>query len=103
MSTVHESYNDLCQTLRDLGAALIPAVAAQYEAPPQSGASKEKNDKGIKNPTLEIVLDPRRDAVSTEIGSTASAIRQATALLAPHVPALRSAVARWEGSTEGLQ
>lgn len=101
MSTIHDTYGDLVQTMRELGRELIPANAARYEAPPQSGASKEKNDKGVKNPTLEIVLDPRRQAVSDEIDATASALRQARALLAPHIPALRAAVARWEGRSEG--
>ncbi len=101
MSAVQESYTDLVTTARELGTALRSATAVQYEAPPQSGATKEKNDKGVKNPTLEIVLDPRRDAVSTEIGLTAAALRQAVAILSPHIPALHAAVARWEGSSEG--
>lgn len=102
MSTVKESYADLVQTMRELGTALIPARAAQYEAPPQSGATREKNDRGVKNPTLEIVLDPRRLALSEEIDATAAALRQARSVLAPHVPALRLAVSRWEGHPEGI-
>ncbi len=97
MSTIHDAYADLVQTMRHLGRELEPAVAARYDAPPASGATKQKSDKGVTNPTLEIVLDARRSAVSEEIDATASALRQATALLAPHVSALRSAVARWEG------
>ena len=102
MSTAKETYHDLIVTMRGLGAALIPATAAQYEAPPQSGASREKNEKGIKNPTLEIVLDQRRSALSDQISATATALRQANAILAPHVTLLQQAVARWEGSPEGL-
>lgn len=102
MSTINDAYGDLVLTMRELGRELIPATAAQYHAPPQSGATKEKNEKGIKNPTLEIVLEPRRLALSTEIDATASALRQARALLMPHIPALRSSVARWEGSPEGI-
>ena len=102
MSTVQENYTDLITLLRELGPALSAATAVQYEAPPQSGSVKAKNDKGVKNPTLEIVLDPRRMAVSQSITDAAAALRQATATLAPHVPTLRSSVARWEGSTEGV-
>ncbi len=102
MSTVQESYTDLITVLRELGPALSAATAVQYEAPPQSGSVKEKNDKGVKNPTLEIVLDPRRMAVSGSISDAAAAIRQATSILSPHVPALRASVARWEGSPEGV-
>lgn len=101
MSTINDAYGDLVVTMRELGRELIPATAAQYQAPPQSTASKQSNDRGVKNPTLEIVLDPRRQAVSSAIDATAAAIRQARALLTPHVPALRAAVARWEGVPEG--
>lgn len=101
MSTVQESYMDLVHVMRGLGPALSAATAVQYEAPPQSGASKEKNDKGVKNPTLEIVLDPRRMAVSQAITEASAALRQATATLQPHLPALRASVARWEGTPEG--
>ncbi len=101
-SPIQESYGELVQILRELGRELIPATAAQYEAPPASGASKEKNDKGVQNPTLEIVLDPRREAVSDAIRAADTALRIARDQLAPHVPALRSSVARWEGSPEGV-
>lgn len=100
-SPIHESYGELVQILRELGRELIPATAAQYEAPPASGASREKNDKGVKNPTLEIVLDPRREAVSAAIRDVDNSLRHARNLLAPHVSALQSAVGRWEGRSEG--
>lgn len=101
--TIQESYTAAVQTLRDLGDALRPAVAAQFEAPPRARAVKESvsESKGIPNPTLDTVLDPRRMALSEEIASAAQALRQATALLGPHRPRLLSAVARWEGHDEG--
>lgn len=99
MSTIQQSYTDLVEVMRGLGAALIPATAAQFEAPPRARKIKEavSESKGIPNPTLDVVLDPRRSAVSDEIASTAAALRQATATLAPHIKNLRRAVARWEG------
>lgn len=99
MSAIQESYTDLVATMKDLGAALIPATAAQYEAPPRTHVSKESvsESKGIKNPTLDIVMDPRRMGLSDEIAATAAALRQARALLDPHRELLRQAVARWEG------
>lgn len=102
MSAIHDSYAELVTTMRTLGAALIPAVAAQYEAPPQGGSVRQKNDKGVTNPTLEIVLDARRSAVSQAISDTASALRMANALLESHIPELVHAVDRWEGAPERL-
>lgn len=97
--TIQESYTDLVEAMRDLGAALIPATAAQFEAPPRSRVAKEavSESKGIPNPTFDTASDPRRWALSEEITSTASSLRQATALIGPHSTALRRAVARWEG------
>jgi hypothetical protein len=96
--SVQESYSDLVASMRDLGKALIPATAAQYDAPPRARSTKEavSESKGIRNPTLETVLDARRLALSDEIGATATALRQARALLDPHRAALRQAVAVWE-------
>ena len=98
-TAIQESYTDLVQTLRDLGSALIPATAAQFEAPPRARVAKEavSESKGIPNPTFDTTSDPRRWALSEEIASTTQALRQATALLGPHCTALRRAVARWEG------
>ncbi len=103
MTEIEREYAALVAEMRQLGAALIPAHAARYEAPPQSGATREKNERGVRNPTLEIVLDPRRTAVSEAIDTATSALRQARHILTPHTPALMSAVARWEGSPEGSQ
>lgn len=96
MSTVKESYGDLVDVMRALGAALIPATAAQYQAPPNGGAAPA-DSKGVRNPTLDIVTDPRRSALSDEVSATATALRQARAILTPHIPALQQAIARWEG------
>ena len=96
MSNVKESYTDIVGTLRSLGSALIPATAAQYEAPP-SGRTTGTDSKGVKNPTLDIVSDPRRSALSDEVAATDVALRHARAILSPHIDALQQAVARWEG------
>lgn len=103
MSTIEERYLELVETMRDLGAALIPAVAVRYEAPPRTRAIKDSvsESKGVSNPTLDTVLDPRRVAVSDAVAETASALRRAAALLDPHRSNLRSVVAGWEGQ-EGL-
>lgn len=99
MSPIQESYTALVEAMRDLGAALIPATAAQYQASPRARTVKESvtESKGIPNPTLDTVLDSRRLALSDEIASTARALRQATALLDPYRDSLRRVVARWEG------
>lgn len=97
--TIQQSYTDLVEVMRGIGAALIPANAARYEAPPRARKTKEavSESKGIPNPTLDVVLDARRSALSDEITSTARTLRHATALLKPHINELRRAVARWEG------
>lgn len=99
MSPIQESYADHVTIMRDLGAALIPATAAQFQPPPRARVIKESvsESKGISNPTVDTVLDERRMALSDEITSTARALRQASALLDPYRERLRRAVARWEG------
>ena len=96
MSPIQESYNEQVTTMRALGTALIPAVAARYDAPP-TGRSSPTDSRGIRNPTLDIVTDPRRMAVSDAISAAETALRLATATLRPHIDTLRQAVARWEG------
>lgn len=99
LSDVKEAYRDLVDTLRDLGAALIPARAAQFEAPPRGSRGKESvsESRGVRNPTLDIVMDPRRSALSDRISDADTALRLARQTLAPHATALQQAVARWEG------
>jgi len=96
--TTQETYADLVLTLRDLGTILGAAVGAQYEAPP-SGVARGSSQ--IPNPTLDIVLDPRRLALSEAVARTAADLRRATRLVGPHVTHLQNAVARWEGGEEG--
>jgi hypothetical protein len=96
VSSIKESYGDLVTTMKELGAALIPATAVQYEAPP-NGAASALSVGGVRNPTLDIVSDPRRSALSNEVAATDIALRQARALLGPHIDALQQATARWEG------
>jgi hypothetical protein len=97
MSTIHEAYTDLISTLKDLEGVLRPAVAAQYDAPP--GGTGDTAPNGISNPTLDTVIDPRREGLSDEIRRTAEMLSRATRLLTPQVPALGAALARWEGET----
>jgi hypothetical protein len=93
---VQRAYADLVMTLRDLGAVLRPAVAAQYDAPPGGTGSAE----GISNPTLDIVSDPRRLALSEEIHRTARSMAASHRQLEAHAQTLRTAFARWEGDKE---
>ncbi|MDT8915796.1 hypothetical protein [Amycolatopsis sp. PS_44_ISF1] len=99
---VKESFKQLIDTMTRLGGVLSPAIDAQYEAPPGTRASKVPASNGVSNPTLDTVLDPRRLALSDEIRSTRLALLKARAILEPHIPALHSAVNRWEGQ-EGTQ
>lgn len=91
------AYAEIVMTLRDLGAALRPAVAAQYDAPPSGTGARE----GIPNPTLDIVSDPRRLELSDEVRRTTLAMVATARQLAGHATALRSALAQWEGEQGG--
>ncbi|MBP2323314.1 hypothetical protein JOF56_003699 [Kibdelosporangium banguiense] len=98
MSTAKDDYKTLIDTIRKLGLALSPALAAQYEAPPRSRHSTGSAESGgVRNPTLDTVLDPRRLALSDEIRATATTLRKARNVLEPHIAALNAAVTRWEG------
>lgn len=104
MSTVGNHYLELVDTVQALSRALRPALAARYESPPQSRGSSDSvsETRGIPNPTLDIVMDPRRLSLSDEIRKTSTAIRQANALLEAHTKDLNSALDRWEGLTPTL-
>ena len=97
MTTVQNDYTRLVQTLRGIGEALAPAVEARYDAPP-SGAAHGGGQ--VPNPTLDIVLDPRRMALSAEVDKVSIALRRATATLEPRIKALTTATRRWEGQKE---
>ncbi|MGW5402681.1 DUF7169 domain-containing protein [Streptomyces sp. NPDC003952] len=90
---VHSAYATIVTTLRDLGAALRPAVAAQYTAPPGGTGSAD----GIANPTLDIVADPRRLALSEEIHRTTRTLVSTADQLTNHTRTLLTALTRWEG------
>lgn len=96
--TVAEAYTDLIDTLKALEEVLRPAVAAQYDAPP--GGTGDVAPNGIPNPTLDTVIDPRRAGLSDEVKRTAHALSRAADLIKPQVPALGTALARWEGDTK---
>lgn len=87
------AYAEIVMTLRDLGAVLRPAVAAQYDAPPGGTGSAE----GPSNPTLDIVSDPRRLALSDEVRRTTRLMVSTAKTLTDHTQALRTALTRWEG------
>jgi hypothetical protein len=90
---VRSAYAAVVTTLRDLGAVLRPAVAAQYEAPPGGvGASG-----GVANPTADIVADPRRLALSAEVQRATRSMLSTASLLSENTQTLRTALARWEG------
>lgn len=100
--TIEESYTQAIATLRDLGGILRPAVTARYEAPP--GGAGPASTYGVGDLTLDIVIDPRRLALSEEVDRTARTLRRISHLLGPHIPALRAALAHWEGqSNKGVE
>lgn len=94
--TTQGAFRDLVITVRELGEILSPAVAARYDAPPGGAGGGGQ----IPNPTLDIVLDPRRLALSDEVSKSTTDIRRVTRLLGEHTEALRRAVTRWEGGED---
>jgi len=106
MTDVRDSYTALVSEVRELilqtqrlGAALIPATAAQYEAPPGTVAAKGKTGEmtGISNPTLDTVLDGRRMGLSEEVTRTSQTLSRVASDLSARTAALRAATDRWEG------
>lgn len=99
MSPAQQAYTDLVAEMQLLGNALIAATSVQFESPPHARKIKESvsESKGIRNPTLDTVLDPRRMQVSDEIARAAAALRSARSVLSAHTESLHGAVARWEG------
>lgn len=106
MTDIRDNYTALVNDVRSLieetqrlGAALIPATAAQYEAPPGSVSARgvEGEMTGISNPTLDTVLDGRRMGLSEEIARTSVTLSRVSAGLSARTAALRAATDRWEG------
>ncbi len=97
-TTIQEAYSDLVEAVRSLGAVLRPAVDARYEAPPGvGGASADAASHGIPNPTLAIVIDPRRAALSDEIACVVSDLQPMTQRIRNRTENVSRALASWEG------
>lgn len=94
MSTIETAFNEHAAALRALGAALTTAESVRFEAPP--GSARE-GSRGVPNPTLDTVLDPRRSAVSDEVARAAVTLRQMTEATALLTSKVDHAVARWQG------
>jgi len=99
MTDIQADYTDAVNALRELGAALIPATAAQYLPPPGTVAARSTSGEmtGISNPTLDTVLDGRRMHLSEEVTKTSVALSHVAAGLLTRAAALRAATDRWEG------
>lgn len=95
MSDIRESYAAHVHAVRDLGAVLSYAVEARFQPPPLGAA---KGGGLVANPTLDIVLDPRRLDLSDEVRRTDAELRRATASINEKTTSLKAAVERWEGS-----
>ena len=99
MTDIHTAYADAVLALRDLGAALIPATAAQYLPPPGSVSARGTTGEmtGISNPTLDTVLDGRRMGLSETVNEASRTLSQMAAGMTRLTAALRAATDRWEG------
>lgn len=97
--SIQDAYTAAVVALREAGELLRPAVAARYEAPPQGAVRQpaEGTASGVPNPTLDIVLDPRRMELSDTIGDMTKTLRRAASDLSAATAHLNVALARWEG------
>lgn len=104
MTEIQKQYTAAVEALRALGAALIPATAAQYLPPPGTVSSRGTTGEmtGISNPTLDTVLDGRRMGLSDEVAKTAQKLSKVAADLSARTAALRTATDRWEGVEDAL-
>lgn len=89
--TPESAYRDLVITLRELGRVLGPAVEARYDSPGSVASD------GVPNPTLDVVIDPRRWALSDEVTKATYALRLADLNLTRRLAALDAALSAWEG------
>lgn len=88
-----DAFNAHADALRDLGKALSAAAAVRWEPSPVTPSSS----RGVPNPTLDTVLDPRRLGVSEEITRTTVGLWPLTEKIQSMTSDLHAAVARWEG------
>ena len=94
MTPIETAFNDHATALRALGASLGAAASVRYEAPPGMAS---QGSRGIPNPTLDIVLDARRSAVSDEMTRAAFVLWKATEDVKALTAKIDTAVARWQG------
>lgn len=98
MSTpAQDAFNEHAAALRALGEALSRASSIRYLAAPGTGSSHHPG--GIPNPTLDIVLEPRRAEVGAAITRATIALWPMTGTVLEHVAALDEATAAWSGDT----
>lgn len=89
-----QAFNDHAAALRRLGDALRTAAEVQYL--PAPGSARE-GSRGIPNPTLDTVLEPRRVKVSAEMTRTAVGLWKATEAVEAMTQNINNAVAEWHG------
>lgn len=93
--TTEGAFSDLVDIARRLGAILPAALAARYEAPPGGAA----HSGGLtRNPTLDVVVDPRRWELSLQVSRTNMALRAAYLNLQAAHRDLDRALSAWEGA-----
>lgn len=94
-SPAETAFNEHAAALRRLGASLGTASSIRYEASP--GMARTSSADGIPNPTLDIVLDQRRSAVSDEVTRAAFDLWRATEIVNALTERLDTAIERWQG------
>lgn len=96
MTPIETAFNEHAAALRALGASLTAANSVRYE--PSPGMARE-GSRGIPNPTLDTVLDPRRAEVSAAMTRAAFVLWKATEEIQTLTENIDTAVARWQGET----
>lgn len=98
--TIEHVFNNHAAVLRDLGRALTTAHEIRFTAAP--GSARE-GSRGIPDPTLDTVMEPRRVAVSDAIGRAGAVLRKASDEVRAITSVLDSSVAAWHGEPLTLE
>lgn len=93
------SYVEACAALKALANLVVAADDAQHEPPPGAvyGKGTEGDMAGIGNPTLDVVLDPRRAGLADEVRELDEYLRVSTLSMRARAARLEAALDRWQG------
>jgi hypothetical protein len=97
MTDLVTDYNTLITSLRNYERILNAAHAVQHLAP-AGGARPDPEARDLPaNPTLDIVMDPRRDALAQVVREQRAELREISQRISANTHHLTAALALWQG------